>query len=131
MNSPDLADQIAAAVYERINIEGTFSQADICETIRAMLPKPTQKPAKSKPSPFGDPKAIPPSPEQVAAYSASIGYALDGHAWNDFYEAKGWLTGKSKMKDWQCTVRNWKTNRWGMNILVEATKPSGKDYSKL
>lgn len=25
----------------------------------------------------------------------------------DFYESKGWMVGKSKMKDWQASVRNW------------------------
>jgi len=25
----------------------------------------------------------------------------------DFYESKGWMVGKTKMKDWKASVRNW------------------------
>ena len=53
-----------------------------------------------------------PTPEEVTAYSASIGYPLDGNAWCDFYEAKGWMVGRTKMKNWQAAVRNWKSNGW-------------------
>jgi len=28
----------------------------------------------------------------------------------DYYQSKGWLVGKSKMKDWQAAVRNWVRN---------------------
>jgi len=54
----------------------------------------------------------PPSPEEVTAYAAEIGYPLDGQAWCDSYAQKGWLVGKAKMKDWRAAVRNWKRNGW-------------------
>ncbi len=86
---------------------------------------------KGAPGPFGDRKTIPPTPEQVTAYSASIDYPMDGAQWCDFYAAKGWAVGKTRMKDWQAAVRNWKTNRWGFgNIALGATK-SDRDYSKV
>lgn len=53
-----------------------------------------------------------PTPEQIAEYSASIEYPLDGEAWCDSYEQKGWMVGKSRMKDWKAAVRNWKRNGW-------------------
>jgi uncharacterized protein YdaU (DUF1376 family) len=55
---------------------------------------------------------LPPTPEAVTEYSRSIAYPLDGQAWCDSYAAKGWMIGKNRMKDWQATVRNWKTNKW-------------------
>lgn len=54
----------------------------------------------------------PPSPQEVAEYSLSIGYPLNGQAWCDSYAQKGWMVGKSKMKDWRAAVRNWKANGW-------------------
>jgi hypothetical protein len=30
----------------------------------------------------------------------------------DHYEANGWIVGKSSMKDWQSTVRNWMRREW-------------------
>jgi hypothetical protein len=29
----------------------------------------------------------------------------------DFYQSKGWMVGKTKMKDWKAAVRNWERNR--------------------
>ena len=52
----------------------------------------------------------PPTPEQVEAYSCEIGYPLNGQGWCDSYAQKGWMVGKSKMKDWKAAVRNWKTS---------------------
>lgn len=57
-----------------------------------------------------------PSPEEVAeyaaAYAASKGIDLastdfDPERFVDFYAQKGWMVGKSRMKDWKSSVRNW------------------------
>ena len=57
-----------------------------------------------------------PSPEEVAeyasAYAASKGIDLDSTDFDherfvDFYAQKGWMVGKSRMKDWKASVRNW------------------------
>jgi hypothetical protein len=49
----------------------------------------------------------PPSVEEVAAYAAEKGYRpFDAEHFVDFYEAKGWMVGKNKMKDWKAAVRN-------------------------
>ena len=56
---------------------------------------------------------IPPSKEMVCEYIAENNYTVDADAFMDYYESKGWLVGKTKMKDWQATIRNWnrKENR--------------------
>lgn len=50
---------------------------------------------------------IPPTLEMVQAYCKSRGNNIDAQAFIDFYDSKGWVIGKSKMKDWQATVRTW------------------------
>ena len=35
------------------------------------------------------------------------GYTVDAQRFIDFYEAKGWMIGKNKMKDWRAAVRTW------------------------
>lgn len=55
---------------------------------------------------------VPPTPEEVAAYSKEIGWPMDGQAWCDSYAQKGWKVGKNTMKDWRAAVRNWKSQRW-------------------
>jgi len=49
----------------------------------------------------------PPAVEEVAAYCAERGNNVDAHAWWDFYQSKGWMVGKNKMKDWKAAVRTW------------------------
>ena len=51
---------------------------------------------------------IKPTVEEVTAYGKEIDFPLDGGGFMDYYESKGWVVGKSKMKDWKATVRNWK-----------------------
>ena len=53
-----------------------------------------EKRDKKKARPFGDPKSIPPSPENVTAYAESIRWPLDGDGFCDSYAQKGWLIGK-------------------------------------
>ena len=57
-----------------------------------------------------------PSPEEVDEYARSYaeGKSLDlastdfdPERFVDFYAQKGWMVGRSHMKDWKATVRNW------------------------
>ena len=50
---------------------------------------------------------VPPTPEEVKAYCREKGYNVDPDRFIDFYEAKGWMIGKNKMKDWKAAVRTW------------------------
>ena len=49
----------------------------------------------------------PPTPEEVSAYCLEKGYNIDAERFVNFYEAKGWMIGKNKMKDWKAAVRTW------------------------
>nr|DAH98713.1 MAG TPA: hypothetical protein [Caudoviricetes sp.] len=49
----------------------------------------------------------PPSIEEVAAYCQERGNGVDAARFVDFYSSKGWMVGKSRMKDWKAAVRNW------------------------
>lgn len=48
-----------------------------------------------------------PSPQEVKDYISEKGYTVDAQRFIDFYEAKGWMIGKNKMKDWRAAVRTW------------------------
>ena len=56
-------------------------------------------------------KFIPPEVHEVRAYCMERGNDVDPERFVDFYEAKGWMVGKNKMKDWRAAVRNWERNR--------------------
>lgn len=50
----------------------------------------------------------PPTAEEVEEYAKSRGHPrFDAERFVDFYESKGWVVGKSPMKDWRAAVRNW------------------------
>jgi len=53
------------------------------------------------------PPFVPPTVDQVSEYVRARGSPVDAQQFVDFYASKGWMVGKSKMKDWQASVRTW------------------------
>lgn len=110
---PDVADLCAEAIFKAKRERPAIFKKDVAGIIRATLaayvpPGPVDGKA------YGDRKQIPPTPAQVEAYSRAIGYPLDGQAWCDSYEQKGWMVGRTRMKDWQAGIRTWKKNGYGL-----------------
>ena len=52
-------------------------------------------------------KFTPPSVEEVREYCSERGNNVDPDKFVDFYDSKGWMVGKNKMKDWRAAVRTW------------------------
>ena len=48
-----------------------------------------------------------PKLDDVLNYCKERNNNIDAEAFMDFYESKGWMVGKNKMKDWKSAVRNW------------------------
>lgn len=48
-----------------------------------------------------------PSIDDVRSYCFQRGNNVDPESFVNFYEAKGWLIGKSPMKDWKAAIRTW------------------------
>jgi hypothetical protein len=44
---------------------------------------------------------------QIEFYCKERKNNIDAKAFFDFYESKGWVVGKAKMKDWKAAVRTW------------------------
>lgn len=59
------------------------------------------------------PRFIPPNVQDVRAYCLERGNNVDPDNFWDFYQAKNWMVGKNKMKDWKAAVRTWERNRKG------------------
>ena len=51
----------------------------------------------------------PPTLDEVTAYCRERGNGVDPQRFIDFYEARGWMLGKNKMKDWKAAVRTWES----------------------
>lgn len=52
----------------------------------------------------------PPSIEEVEAYCKERNNGIDAVAFVAFYEARGWMMGKTKMKNWRSAVITWERN---------------------
>lgn len=52
---------------------------------------------------------VPPTVQEVSEYIAEKKYSVNAQRFVDFYEAKGWMVGKNKMKDWKASVRGWQS----------------------
>jgi hypothetical protein len=52
-------------------------------------------------------KFVPPTFNDVLGYCMQNNYDVEVNKFLNFYESKGWMVGKNKMKDWKAAVRNW------------------------
>ena len=75
----------------------------------------------------------PPSVGEVRAYCQERGNQVDPQRFVDFYESKGWMIGKNKMKDWKSAVRTWERNNSGSynSGSNKAKRPTSYDLSEL
>ena len=48
-----------------------------------------------------------PTVDEVEAYAKEKGYTISAQRFVDYYASKGWVVGKSPMKDWKAAVRGW------------------------
>lgn len=75
----------------------------------------------------------PPTQEQVFEYMQERDFAhrKESEAFVNFYESKGWLVGKSKMKDWKAAVRNWISRSNLPKTVKPKTIEPPQDYDPL
>ena len=59
---------------------------------------------------------IKPTVDEIRAYCNEKGYNIDPERFYDYNESKGWLVGKTPMKDWRAAVRTWVRNNNARNI---------------
>lgn len=64
-----------------------------------------------------------PTPDEVKAYAIEKGMTLDHEDFVDFYDSKGWMVGKNKMKNWKSAA-----SRWARNNKTRSNN-NGKDNS--
>lgn len=66
-----------------------------------------------------------PDPKEVADYFQSKGSTVkESEKFFDYQEAKGWVVGKSPMKDWMAAARTWMRNakEWGQPEVKKAVR---------
>lgn len=84
------------------NTEATSVQHAIIEESKKEEEKKPSIDVKEKRRRF-----VKPTVDEVHAYCAEKGYDIDAEHFVSFYDSKGWVIGKSPMKDWKAAVRTW------------------------
>lgn len=109
------------------------AETPLCESGKGGLedaePKPDQtSPVQSKPEVVKRKRFKPPTPQEADAYAVEWcrenGYdpsGFSGSKFVDFYASKGWMVGRSPMKDWKAAARNW--------IVKDCRKGARNEYS--
>ena len=71
----------------------------------------------------------PPPLKEIQEYINGSGYKIDSEKFIDFYESKGWMVGKNKMKDWKAAIRNWFRSQ--KEPFVKKATPRKDDVKKV
>ena len=53
-----------------------------------------------------------PTIDEIILYCGKRDNNIRGAEFYDFYESKGWMVGKNKMKDWKAAVRTWEQRKY-------------------
>lgn len=82
----------------------------------------------SPPPPSGPKRFVLPTLAEVQSYVAQRQSPVDPQGFIDFYASKGWMVGKTPMKDWKAACRNAETwERWSR---TEASAPPKKGLAQ-
>lgn len=99
----DKQKQIACKSNSKSNSKANVSSADKIREDKIREDKESNSDDKSSQTH----KFIVPSLDDVKAYCADRNNNVDPERFIDFYESKGWMIGKNKMKNWKAAVRTW------------------------
>lgn len=66
-----------------------------------------------------------PTIEEIRCFCEERNNGIDADEFFNFYESKGWVIGKSPMKDWKACIRTWERNRF------KSQRPTGRKVSVL
>lgn len=74
----------------------------------------------------------PPSLQEVSEYIHDKNYQVDAEQFINFYESKGWMVGKNKMKSWKACISTWqKRNEDKKNGNQQQTSKAKQHFDKL
>lgn len=93
------------ACNNSINVDNNSINANIYPQIKLNKRKVNNKEKIYKKEKFKIPTI-----EEIKAYCSERNNRIDAQYFFDYYSSKGWVIGKTKMKDWKAAVRMWERN---------------------
>ena len=112
---PTLKKHWSASELEEIRKDLAF-KPDHTTTVAQML---FTYPPKPKATRF-----VKPTVEEIEAYCKERNNGINAQYFFDSYEGKGWLIGKTPMKDWKAAIRTWEKNNFN-----RPQQPQKKNWS--
>lgn len=71
----------------------------------------------------------PPTVDEVREYCTEIRTVIDPQQFVDYYTSNGWMVGRTKMKDWRASVRNWAKRDFNLpNGRLQATSDKARRF---
>lgn len=62
-----------------------------------------------------------PTVEEIQAYLDDKGYTeIDAEYFHAYYETRGWMMGKTKMKSWKAAITTWRKNNAARNVASQS-----------
>lgn len=95
-------DTAQSIVQDTVQSTSTLNKLDktrLDKTIKEKIPLESKRKKFQKPT-----------VEQIQAYCDERKNDVNPNLFYDYYEARGWMVGKSPMKDWKAAVRTWERN---------------------
>jgi len=76
---------------------------------------------------------VPPTIDEIKAYCKERNSRIDPEAFYSFYESKGWMIGKNKMKNWKMAIVTWEKHETGNqftkgNVSNEESERQRQEY---
>ena len=68
-----------------------------------------------------------PKIEEIQAYCKVRQNNINADEFYDYYESKGWMIGKNKMKNWQAAIRRWERNTRGKTEIESGNRECLQD----
>lgn len=73
---------------------------------------------------------VPPSLQEIENYCLERKNRISPQGFFDFYESKGWMIGKNRMKDWRAAIRTWERKEHGTQSEDVSASLRAIDISK-
>lgn len=112
----------------------------ICNQMRADESKCPRNPIQSESNPNTNTNTkeacarfVPPTVDEVRSYCHERKNSVDPQHFVDYYEARGWMLGKVKMKDWRSAVRTWekKSPEFGQRASKNVAPECNRDQNHI
>lgn len=126
------ARQDGTTVYDGIRTNTTVYETYQTKDKDKTKTKDKTKDISLPPNGVSDTRAkrfTPPTLAEVQSYVAERHSAVDPQGFIDFYEAKGWMVGKTPMKDWKAACRN--AEKWERWERDRDKRPFSYDYGSM